>query len=266
MKNVQIFFLFFLIVMIGLITGCNQGKKEVKEESAAPSSEEKVLLNALTEKEIADGWVLLFDGKSLEGWRGYGMDKAPEAWSVVDGTLFIKGSGTGEAHAETGGDLIYDKKFKNFRLKLEYKVSEGGNSGIFYLAKETPELDRIWKSAPEFQILDNERHPDAMLGVDGNRMSASLYDLIPAKPQNTKPAGEWNSVEILVYDGTVAHFQNGEKVLEYHLWTPSWNEMVANSKFPEYSETWADVAKEGYFGLQDHGHDIWFRNIKILEM
>ena len=109
MKNVQRFSLFFLIVMIGLITGCNQGKKEAKEESAAPSSEEEVLLNALTEKEIADGWVLLFDGKSLEGWRGYGMDKAPEAWSVVDGTLFIKGSGTGEAHAETGGDLAFEK-------------------------------------------------------------------------------------------------------------------------------------------------------------
>ena len=104
------------------------------------------------------------------------------------------------------------------------------------------------------------------MGVDGNRKSASLYDLIPAKPQNAKPAGEWNTAEILVYDGTVAHFQNGEKVLEYHLWTPKWNEMVANSKFPEYSENWVDVAKEGYIGIQDHGHDIWFRNIKILEM
>jgi hypothetical protein len=223
-------------------------------------------MNALTEKEATEGWVLLFDGKTTNGWRGYGMDKVPEAWTVVDGTLFIKGSGTGEAHAETGGDLIYDKKFKNFRLKLDYKVSPGGNSGIFYLAKETPDLDRIWKSAPEYQILDNERHADRLLGVDGNRLSASLYDLIPAKPQNANPAGEWNTSEILVYDGTVAHFQNGEKVLEYHLWTPKWNEMVANSKFPEYSENWADVAKEGYFGIQDHGHDIWFRNIKILEM
>jgi hypothetical protein len=105
-----------------------------------------------------------------------------------------------------------------------------------------------------------------MLGENGNRQSASLYDLIPADPQNAKPAGEWNSAEILVYDGTVVHKQNGETVLEYHLWTDDWNEMVSNSKFPEYNPDWADVAKSGYIALQDHGDAVWYRNIKIREL
>ena len=116
------------------------------------------------------------------------------------------------------------------------------------------------------QILDNERHIDANLGKDGNRQAGSLYDLIPAKPQNSKPAGEWNSAEIIVYRGTVVHRQNGEVVLEYHLWTDEWNELVKNSKFPELNPDWANVPKEGYISLQDHGDDVWFRNIKIREL
>ena len=116
------------------------------------------------------------------------------------------------------------------------------------------------------QVLDNERHPDAQAGKDGNRMAGSLYDLIPAKPQNAKPAGEWNTAEIKVYKGSVWHIQNGETVLEYHLWTPEWNTLVAGSKFPALNPNWANVASEGYIGLQDHGDDVWYRNIQIREL
>jgi len=112
------------------------------------------------------------------------------------------------------------------------------------------------------QLLDNERHPDAKLGVDGDRMAGSLYDLIPAKPQNTKPAGQWNHVHILVYQGTVVYSQNGANVVEYHLWTEDWKKMIANSKFKDF-EWFANPAKEGFLGLQDHGSDVWFRNIKL---
>ena len=105
------------------------------------------------------------------------------------------------------------------------------------------------------QILDNDKHPDAKLGVDGDRMAGSLYDLIPAKPQNTKPAGEWNQVHILVYQGTVVYSQNGVNVVEYHLWTEDWKKMIANSKFKDY-EWFLNTAKEGYIGLQDHGSDV----------
>lgn len=170
-----------------------------------------------------------------------------------------------DAGAEDGGDILYDKAFANFHLKIEWKISEGGNSGIFYLGKEVAEWP-IWKTAPEMQVLDNAKHPDALLGKDGNRQAGSLYDLIPAKPQNTKPAGEWNSAEILVYKGTVVHKQNGETVLEYHLWTEDWNNLVAGSKFPEQNPDWAKVAESGVIALQDHGDDVWFRNIKIREL
>jgi hypothetical protein len=157
-----------------------------------------------------------------------------------------------------------EKKEGNFELSLEWKVSEGGNSGIFYLAQEKPDQS-IWKSAPEMQILDNAKHPDAKLGVDGNRAAGSLYDLIPGKFEAVKPAGEWNKVKIMVYKGTVVHWMNGEYVLEYHLWTQDWNDMVAKSKFKDYKD-FVNTAEEGYIGLQDHGDDVWFRNIKIKEL
>ena len=207
-----------------------------------------------------DSFVSIFDGKTSTGWRGYNKTAFPEkGWEVVDGTLHCLETGTGEAGF--GGDIIYDRKLSNFELSLEWKIGVGGNSGIFILAQELPN-EPIYKSSPEMQVLDNEKHPDARLGVNGNRMSGSLYDLIPAVPQNTKPAGEWNQVRILVYQGTVVYTQNGANVVEYHLWTEDWKKMVANSKFKDW-EWFVNPAKEGYIGLQDHGSDVWFRNIKL---
>lgn len=226
-----------------------------------------------------DGYIVLFDGKTLNGWRGYGMDIPPKSWTVEDGAIKLKGSGTGEAQVEGGGDLIFAHKFQNFELELEYKISEGGNSGIFYLAQEVTTNENgkeaylpIWQSASEYQVLDNDRHPDAKLGQDGNRQSGSLYDMIPAKPQNAKPAGQWNKAKIMVYKGTVIHGQNDKNVVEYHLWTPKWTEMLQASKFKENGEfpiayellnNMGGKNHEGYIGLQDHGDDVWYRNIRL---
>lgn len=208
-----------------------------------------------------DGGVAIFDGKTATGWRGYGKTAFPEkGWEVVNGTLHCIGSGAGEAGG-SGGDIIFDKKYSNFELSLEWKISEGGNSGIFILAQEVPG-DPIYKSSPEMQVLDNDKHPDAKLGTDGNRKAGSLYDLIPAKPQNAKPVGEWNKVVITVYQGTVVFNQNGANVVEFHLWTDDWKKMVANSKFKDWPN-FINTAKEGYIGLQDHGNDVWYRNIKV---
>lgn len=248
---------------------CTGGQKKSEKEGESEEKEvvvvKKAMPNQLTEEEKDDGWVLLFDGETSEGWRGVNKETFPPAWQVVNGTLHCKESGQGEAGAEDGGDILYDKEFSNFHLKFEWKISEGGNSGVFYLGQEVEDWP-IWKTAPEFQVLDNAKHPDAMLGENGNRKAAALYDLIPADPQNTKPAGEWNSAEILVYDGTVVHRQNGETVLEYHLWTDDWYAKVADSKFPELNPDWADVAKSGYIALQDHGDAVWYRDIKIKEL
>jgi len=254
--------LLILIAMFFLVA-CGGGKKEAAKEEEEVV-DEATAPNSLTQAETDGGWILLFDGETTTGWRGFGMEAIGTGWKVDDGALHIYESGMGEAGAEDGGDIVYDKVFKNFHLKLQWKVGPGGNAGIFYLAQEG--YDKIWKTAPEMQVLDNVGHPDAMLGKDGNRMAGSLYDLIPAKPQNANPTGDWNQIELIVYDGTVVHKQNGESVVEYHLWTPEWEALVANSKFPDINENWVNVSKEGLVGLQDHGHAVWFRDIKIREM
>lgn len=261
----------FSLLLAGSIVfavSCQSGQKKAAEKSAkettavTPAAPE---LNKLSAEEVSAGWKLLFDGTTSNGWRGYNKKDFPKGWEVVEGTMHCIGTGKGEAGAENGGDIVYDKKFKNFQLKLDWKIQEGGNSGIFYLAQEVPEWP-VYKTAPEMQILDNERHPDAMLGKDGNRMAGSLYDLIPAKPQNAKPAGEWNSIEIICYKGTIVHKQNGATVVEYHLWTDDWKKLVKDSKFPNLNENFADVAVEGFIAFQDHGDNVWFRNVKIKEM
>jgi hypothetical protein len=226
-----------------------------------------------------EGYYILFDGTRLDGWRGYGKDAVPSRWTIEDGCLKFSGTGTGEAQTLEGGDIIFAAQFKNFELKFDWKVSKGGNSGVFYLAREvvtkneegTERYEPIYISSPEYQILDNANHPDAKLGKDGNRQSASLYDMIPAVPQNQNPFEEWNTAEIMVYQGTVVHYQNDENVLEYHLWTPQWTEMLQASKFSQ--EAWplafellndlGGEARQGYIGFQDHGNDVWYKNIRI---
>lgn len=219
--------------------------------------------NSLSGKEKRQGFELLFDGESTDGWRGFRKESFPPKWIIDDGAIRCQASGKGEAGAIDGGDIIYDKKYSNFHLKLEWKIAEGGNSGIFYLGSEDNEFDDIWKAAPEMQVLDNARHPDAQLGKDGNRQAGSLYDIIPADPQNFRGAGHWNQVEVIHENGHVKHIQNGEVVVEYRMGTQEWEDMVAASKFPGYNPGWADMPGEGLIGLQDHGDDVWFRNIKI---
>ena len=219
-----------------------------------------------------NGFITLFDGTSLKGWRGYNKDTIPVSWSIDNKALKLTGSGTGEAQAENGGDIIFAHKFKNFELTFDWKVSKGANSGVFILAQEVKGV-QIWMSAPEYQILDNVNHADASQGENGNRQSASLYDMIPAKPQNAKPFGEWNTGAIIVYKGSVFYKQNGKTVVEYHLWTPEWTNLLQKGKFKEGSTEFplafgllnncGGENHEGYIGFQDHGDDVWFRNIKI---
>ncbi len=262
-------FLVVLLFSFVAFTSCKTGNKgtqgnKEKSKTVSDTTAEAAPLNTLTSQEKTDGWVLLFDGKTSNGWRGYKKDHFPTGWEVVNGTLHCKGSGRGEAGGQEGGDIIYKKQFENFDLKLEWKISKGGNSGIFYLGQET--MHEIWQTAPEMQVLDNANHPDAKLGKNGDRQAGSLYDLIPANPQDAKPYGQWNTVEIIVYRGSVVHKMNGKTVLEYHLWTPEWDTLVAHSKFPHYNPNWAKVAQKGYIGLQDHGDNVWYRNIKIKEL
>lgn len=281
---------FAFAAALALFASCGNGGKsnaEAANDSAAVSNDAANGYKIVDKENVEvskfpvdkDGYILMFDGKTLDGWRGYGMDAPPKSWEVQDGAIHLKGSGTGEAHAKDGGDLIFAHKFQNFELELEYKISKGGNSGILYLAQEVMANENgtetylpIWQSCAEYQVLDNENHIDAKLGKDGNRQSASLYDMLPAKPQNAKPFGQWNKAKVMVFKGTVIHGQNDENVVEYHLWTPKWTEMLQASKFKEGGEfpyafellnNMGGEKHEGYIGLQDHGDDVWYRNIRI---
>ena len=217
-----------------------------------------------------DGWYIIFDGTSLNGWRGYNREDVPSRWTIdeEEGALKFSGARQGESQAGDGGDIIFARKFRNFHVSIDWKVSQAGNSGIFYLAQEIKGRP-IFISAPESQVLDNENHPDALAGA--NRMSSSLYDMIAAVPQNANPFGEWNNTTIIVDRGNVYHHQNGTMVVSYNLWTDKWTEMLNESKFSK--EKWplafellnkaGGCAREGYIGLQDHGDDVWFKNIKV---
>lgn len=274
------------VVMMGYFSSCGGGTKKTDEteETAVVDTVTVDTLPAykLMEFPAADlatfpkdakGYITIFDGKTFNGWRGYNRADMPTRWTVENGAIRMTGSGTGEAGAEDGGDILFNHKFKNFELEFEYKVAKGSNSGVMYLVQEV-EGQKSYISAPEYQVLDNVDHVDAKLGVDGNRQSASLYDMIPAKPQNAKPVGQWNKGKIMVYKGTVVHFQNDQPVVEYHLWTQQWKDMLDKCKFNKEANPLAyelllncgGENKEGFICFQDHGDDVWFRNIKVKEL
>ena len=263
-------------------------EEAAEEASAVPAYTELDLpqFDLSTLKQDADGYYIIFDGteESLKAnFRGYGKTEVPERWTVEDGCLTFTGTGTGEGQAPGGGDLIIAHKFQNFTLEFDWKVDKGSNSGVLYLAREIQtkndkgedQMEPIYISAPEYQILDNANHPDAQLGATvGIRQSASLYDMIVATPQNQNPFGEWNTGKIMVYKGTVVHGQNGANVVEYHLWTPQWTELLQSSKFSQ--EKWPLAFEllnnlggenhEGFIGFQDHGDRVQYRNIRVKVM
>ena len=196
------------------------------------------------------GWKPLFNGRTLEGWRGFTSDAPPSGWSVVDGTLARTGS---------GGDIVTVDEFADFELRLEWTISPGGNSGLFFRVVNTG--SQVWESGPEMQILDNARHAD---GKNPLTSAGSNYGLHAPVRDVTRPVGEWNDVRLVVNGPRVEHWMNGVKVVEYELWSPAWESLVKSSKFvtmPAYGR-----AKRGRIALQDHGDPVWFRNMTIRPM
>ncbi|TFH66624.1 MAG: DUF1080 domain-containing protein [Gemmatimonadales bacterium] len=204
-------------------------------------------LNALTVAERAEGWQLLFDGRTTDGWRGYQRDTMPSGWQVVDGAL---------TRVARGGDIITREAFSDFELSIDWNVEPGGNSGVFYRASE--ETKYIYHVAPELQVVDDDRHPD---GVSPLTSSGSAYGLYAAPRGVVKPAGEWNTARIMVRGNRVEHWLNGTRVVEYELGGTDWASRVANSKFAQWPK-YGTVA-DGHIGLQDHGGRVAYRNIKI---
>jgi hypothetical protein len=232
---------------------------EAESEAATPqgevipqagSSQEAPALNTLTAAERAAGWELLFDGETLSGWTGYSGPEALAGWGVEDGMLVRTGP---------GGDIVTQREFEDFELSLEWRLEEGGNSGVFYRAALGEEW--MYHSAPEMQVLDDERHPD---GQSPLTSAGANYGLDPAPRGVVRPVGEWNQARIVVRGAHVEHWLNGTKVVEYELGSPEWEAKVANSKFREWPAY--GRAETGHIGLQDHGDPVWYRNIKIREV
>jgi len=220
-------------------------------------------INTLTRKEKKEGWVLLFNGEDFTGWRQYNGDEMPKNWSIEDKAMKVFTGEGAKIGKGVGGDIIYaEKEFVDFELSMDWKASKMANSGIFIYVREEPG-EKIYFASPEVQVLDNV---DATDNKIDSHLAGSLYDMIAADPNTVNPAGEWNTIVIKVQDGKVTHTQNGTEVLSYELWTPAWDELVANSKFKNFPGFQEGVAKKGYIGLQDHGYTVWFRNIKLREL
>jgi hypothetical protein len=228
--------------------------------SAQKATKAKVEINTLTAQEKAKGWRLLFDGKTMTGWRGAYMDSLPKkGWDVRDGMLIVRESGGGEA--SFGGDIVTLDEYSSFELTVDFKLTEGANSGIkYFVIEEQPKTPGSAKGL-EYQVLDDAKHPDAKLGINGNRTCASLYDLIPAKGTKVNPIGEWNRARLLVNGKHVEHWLNGEKVLEFERGGKEFLAHKAESKFkdiPGFGEY-----PKGHILIQDHGNQVFYRNIKI---
>jgi cytochrome c len=219
-------------------------------------------LNQLTPHEQAQGWQLLFDGKSTQGWHAYGQQPAGGAWKAEGGALTLDVSQKQDGRIVGGGDILTDREFENYELSLEWKIAEGGNSGIIYHVIEDPsKYQSVWQTGPEMQVLDDARHPD---GKIYKHRAGDLYDLIACRYVTVKAPGEWNHARLLIRDGHVEHWLNGRKVVEYELGGEAWKAMVAGSKFKDMPGF--GTARKGRIALQDHGDRVWYRNIKIREL
>lgn len=214
--------------------------------------------NTLSKAEKKEGWMLLFDGKTTTGWKAFNStDKIGAAWKVEDGALTLNTSDK----SIKGGDIITAEEYENYEFTYDWKISKCGNSGLIFNVVEDPKYKYVWHTGPEMQVLDNECHPDAKII---KHRAGDLYDLISCSTETVKPAGEWNTARIVTNKGHYEFYLNGTKVVEFTMHTPEWDAMVQGSKFksmPDFGK-----AAKGHIALQDHGDQVWFRNMKIKKL
>lgn len=211
-------------------------------------------LNSLSEKEITEGWALLFDGKTTNNWKTFNGGEVT-GWKIIDGILH--NSGVGSDH---GGDIVTKKQYTNFELLLEWKIAPESNSGIFFHVEEGL-TNAIYESGPEYQLLDDKGWPTEL---EDHQYSGANYAMHIPQNAEVVPIEEWNTTKIIVNGTHVEHWLNNAKVVEYELWTKEWEELKANSKWAEMPNY--GMSKTGHIGIQDHGGLTMFRNIKIREL
>ena len=231
----------FLHIVGGVLLGAHAGRGIGAGQST---------MNTISAKERADGWRLLFDGRTTAGWRGFRKQKLPGGWQAIDGAL----TRVGEA-----GDIVTIDEFGDFELTLEWKLAPNGNSGVFYRVIEDDDV--MWHMAPEYQIIDNAYNNEPLKPT---QHAGANYDLHPPSRDVTRPIGSWNETRVLARGAHVEHWLNGVKVVEYELWTADWERRVRESKFKDYPKY--GRARRGHIGLQDHGDRAAYRNIRIREL
>ena len=218
--------------------------------------------NNLSSGEKKDGWHLLFDGTTTKGWHKYGGGPVGSAWKVREGYLCLDTSIKENWQIKEGGDIVSDEEYENFDLQLEWKIAKDGNSGIMiYIHEDKSKYNWPWETGPEMQVLDNNGHPDAKII---KHRAGDLYDLISCSKETVKPYGEWNLAEVKSLNGKLDLYLNGENVVSITLWDDNWKKMVANSKFKNMPGF--GTYPKGRIGLQDHGNEVCFRNIKIRKL
>ncbi|HKC35031.1 MAG TPA: DUF1080 domain-containing protein [Chitinophagaceae bacterium] len=240
--------LFIAAVIVSLSVSCNSPKQTAGGQ--------------LTNEEKNNGWKLLFDGKTTNGWHRYGRGAIDSVWKVKDGILCLDTMAKKEFNIKGDWDIVTDDEYENFDLQLEWKISKDGNSGIiFYIHEDKKVHNWPWETGMEMQVLDNNGHPDAKFP---KHRAGDLYDLISCSKETVKPYDEWNLAEVKCINGKLDLYLNRENVVSTTLWDDNWRKMVAGSKFRNMTEF--GTYKKGRIGLQDHGNEVCFRNIKIRKL
>ncbi|UKT62562.1 3-keto-disaccharide hydrolase [Pedobacter mucosus] len=217
-----------------------------------------ILLAVTQISQAQKGFKPLFNGKTTTGWHTYNKTAVGSAWQVKDGALHLDLATKG---TDGGGDLVTDKEYTNFHLKYEWKVAPNANSGLIFYVHEEPKYNQTYSTGIEMQVLDNDGHPD---GKITKHRSGDLYDLIKSSSEPVKPVGQWNKAEIISDKGKLTLVLNGVEVVKTTLWDENWKNLVAGSKFAKW-ENWGTF-KTGKIALQDHGNEVWFKNISLKEL
>jgi hypothetical protein len=261
MKQILLFASLFCLVISCKNNTTSQEASKTPEKQAPPQLE-ATAQNTLTAEEEKEGWKLLFDGKTLNGWRNYRKETIGSGWVVdsVEHAIHLNAvkNPDGSWQAKDGGDIITSDMFENYEVQLDWKIEACGNSGIIFNVAEDPKADYVWHTGPELQVLDNACHPDSKII---KHRAGDLYDLISCSKETVKPAGEWTHVKFSINKGHLEEYLNGEKVVETTLWDDNWKKMIKGSKFKDMPLF--GTIKKGHLALQDHGNKVWFRNIKV---
>jgi hypothetical protein len=239
-----------LCIAVSILSGCSSSKQ------AAVSQQVNKEPNTLTSKEKKDGWVLLFDGQTTNGWHGYNKNTVPSIWKVVNGSIMLDPKARVKG---AGGDIVTDREFENFEFSTEWRISEEGNSGIIFNIKEDPKYANTYNTGLEMQVLDNIKASD---NKKPNHLAGLLYDIKgTADLSKPKPIGEWNEARIVQKNGHLTLYFNGIKTVDIQQGSAEWKSLIENSKF----KGWQNFAAtpKGKIAFQDHGHEVAFRNVMI---